>query len=164
MVAERVLKDVMSQYNKPELMRVVEEAGLELPTSLRAKDVIRAIIAHLHTIDLGNASDVVLEFAVTAEIINAAGEYLEEVSEEVENTGQEIIADLADELPRCWGKADLERKDPACARCKIFEYCSDRRLKIRPACFGKLFDLREPECQACLEAPYCKIQREKDQV
>lgn len=87
------------------------------------------------------------------EIITAE-EDTSDVALSVVEDGDSIIVDGKKYTkPDCFTRA--EERDPACRKCPVFKLCLEQRIKLRPPCFGKLYQANHEECKACLERLPC---------
>jgi len=153
MVAE--IKSVYSQFKKEELISIAVELGLEVSDDVRSKELVSAIYKDIDTnglpdTDDKSCSDAMFEFLVTAEYIDDNGNVLTEQKEDEE---EEEVPE--DRLPKCFTYAD--ERDPSCQRCRVFDRCMKERIKLRPICYGKLYDSRDEQCKICLEALPCSL-------
>ena len=55
--------------------------------------------------------------------------------------------------PHCFGWHD--EADPPCRKCAVRAECIAKQHKVRPECFGELYDSSHPECKACLDNSQC---------
>lgn len=148
------LREIYSQFKKDELLSVAAELGLKISQEIPIRAVTQAIIDDLTENgipeDLGEVSDTLYQFLVVAEYIDDDGNILEEEEENEES--DEVEEDVPDWL--CFGYADS--RDPACNKCTLYSRCTQVRISNRPECFGISYNQNEPECQMCIEAPFCK--------
>ena len=150
--------DVLSQFNKKEIIAVAKELGADVQPDDQKLELVKRLISI--GIRLANSDDSTLELSETAVALLVTAEVIDEEGNPLikEEDGSDDV-ELPDNLPQCWGYAD--EKDPACGKCLVFKPCTKLRIERRPQCFGQLFDKHAPECIACLEAPFCKIEVEK---
>jgi len=139
-------KTVYTQFQKRELISIVEEMGLDIQLDTRASDIVAAIYRDIDENGVPDTdddmSDLLLEFLVAAEYVDENGNVLVEQKEDDD--------DDEDSVP------DDER-DPSCKRCKVFNRCMKMRINARPDCYGKLYEVRDEQCKVCLEALPCSI-------
>lgn len=151
------INDVLSQFSKKEIMSVAKELGLDAQPDDQKVQLVNEIVRLGTRLSNDPNSDVdiselAVSMLVTAEVIDEEGNPL--VKEEDDSD-----VELPENLPECWGYAD--DKDPACGKCIVMKQCMKLRISRRPQCFGELFSVHAPECIACLEAKFCKIEVER---
>ncbi len=160
-MAETLEKDIYTQFSKKELIDVAREleisvAGNETTRSL-ASIILKDLDENGIPENLDEISDGLFELLVTADFIDEDGNVVES-SEDETAVPQDDIVEM--EIPDwiCFSYADP--RDPACNKCKLYNPCWQKRLTVRPECYGKRYSANEPECQVCIEAPYCKKETE----
>lgn len=156
--------DIASLYrdfSKPELLKICKELELTAQPTENTRKLVDKIVTDIETNGLpepSQSSKLLFEFMLTGEWIDAKGQVPEEGLSEEEI---EVIPTDADQeectqelsKPTCFSLHD--DRDPACRKCKVAADCAKARISSRPACYGKLFDNRTVECQACIEAVFC---------
>jgi hypothetical protein len=162
-----IAKEIYTQFKKQELLGVAKELEISIQGNENTRALSAIILKDLEENgipeDILSVSDIMFELLVTAEYIDEDGNLLEENAETaVEEVPAEAAEVVEQEIPDwiCFSYADP--RDPACNKCNLYDACWIRRIELRPACFGKEYNAGHPECQACLEAPYCKTQKEKE--
>jgi hypothetical protein len=150
---EKAVRDVISQFEKPELLEVAKEFGLEIDPRERSVEItIKAISKLRKLIDDEDfeLSDIAWEFAIAAEVIDENGNVLEVKEQETKKELEPLPANV--KLPECYQIAAANMKDPSCKKCRAFAHCERRRIELRPECFGtKMYDPNNVDCQACIE-------------
>lgn len=154
----KLSKEVYSQFNKQELQKVAKELEISASANETTRNLATAILKDLQENgipeDLAEASDTLYDLLVAAEYIDENGNVLGE--EETVAEGESVSVNLPEmEIPDwiCFSYADP--RDPSCNKCKLYDPCWKKRVEKRPACFGKMYNRSEQECQSCIEAPYC---------
>lgn len=154
---------VQKEFTKREIVKIVRELGMKPDRSIRSAQLITTITDDLLENGIPepqDMSDELFEFLLTIEWINDDGDIIYEEEGGADEEDKEPVVDLDEvDLPACFGFADS--RDPACKRCKVFDLCMKERLSVRPECFGLLFDENHPECQACLEANFCRVESDQ---
>lgn len=163
-VSAKVVSDLVRGFAKAEVMSVAEEMELGLPMEMNSRKMIEAICADIDANgvpDPKTCSTTMMEFLVAAEIITETGDVIieEEHVKEVAVKAVKAVVKTVDEvdmkLPECYGYED--DRDPACISCRVQDACKAERIKNRPACFGKIYDKNDVDCQGCLEAAECAL-------
>lgn len=149
------LKEIYSQFKKSELLDITKELEMSVDASTPITVVTEAILTDIDTNgvpeDLEDISDILFEFLVVAGYIDEEGNILEK--EEVAE--QKTVVEVEEEIPDWICFSYYEVRDPACKVCKLAARCEKARISKRPECFGISYNQHEPECQMCIEAPYC---------
>lgn len=149
------LKDIYSQFKKDELLSVAKELEVNITPEKAIRVVTQTILDDIQANgvpeDISEISDTLFEFLMVAGYIDEDGNILEDEEETTEDT-----VDEEDEVPDwlCYGYADS--RDPACNKCSLMDKCTLVRISNRPECFGIAYAPNEPECQICIEAPFCR--------
>lgn len=156
------------QYTAAELTLIAEELGLA-PTSRwenrRLVDAIRARIEKEgipeppDSEQLSRSQELLEDWLFVAGYTNEDGDIVSDKGAFTEPGGKLDLDSFMQvhgikSKPNCYGFAD--DKDDACAQCPVYRFCASYRVANLPQCFGILFDLNNPECKGCLEAPFCK--------
>ena len=150
-------KDVLSQFNKTELLNIAVELDLDTMPANRVEVMLEAIKEDLDENgipEVDDCTDDMFEFLYVAEYIDKDGDIIED-----DDTEEESDEDI--KLPACFGFAD--ERDPACNQCKVYKTCVTERKAQRPKCYGKMFDKNAEECKYCIDAPACRLQIAKEQ-
>ena len=156
-----MIEDYSSLYRdfmKAELLSIAESLDLDTSSETTSKVLVKRIMQNL--IDEGvpeieECSDLMYQFLVAAEVIDADGNLIEgETIEEADAVAEETSESEAENVPPCYGFED--DRDPACEKCKVQIACRKLRIRQRPPCFGKLFEVNDENCKVCIEAPFCK--------
>lgn len=174
-MTEDYISNLMEQFNKKEILQMSEELGLDNSPSDSMSSVMEAIINDLEENGVPLAedcSDLLNDFLYVAMFVDEDGNLIEiediedeedEEQEEEEKIPKRFDTEKEDEpdkepvednLPECFSFHD--ERDPACRKCKVRELCREERVKMRPACFGKLFQKNNADCEVCLERTFCK--------
>jgi hypothetical protein len=147
-------------FKKDELRDITDELGVE-SDKLTVREMLLAISNNLEEEgipEVEDCSDALFEFLLNSMFIDDDGNILEQAQEvNVDEVIPESEPEAPEEnLPECFTHA--EPRDPACARCIVYDECYVQRLILRPKCFGKLFDVNAEECRNCLEFDACRIE------
>ena len=160
-----VVKEVYTQFKKQELQDVARELEISIKGSENTRALSAIILKDLEENgipeDIQSVSDTMFELLIAAEYIDEDGKLLEDEEALPEEDPVDVVAqDIPDWI--CFSYADP--RDPACNKCRLYDTCWARRIELRTAmeCFGKDYHAGEPECQECLEATYCRTQKEKE--
>ena len=177
---------IMQEFEKSELIEIAKELDLTMSDGQSALIIIEAIRKSLREEGIPaeeDCSDLLDDFLFVAGYIDESGEIIDEdadggelgnVVDSTRITSQDTFVVHTEQgdgvierdthfvvdgkevrKPPCYGFA--EERDPACKRCRVFEYCQKVRMASRPACYGKLFSATDENCNDCLEAASCKI-------
>ena len=161
-----VLRGLMAEFKKSELLEIAKELDLEMSRGVRAPTLISSILKNLD--DEGvpepdDCSDVLWEFLVAAEYIDEDGNLLElEEDDDEKEGGNELQENGVEKIDhKCYGYHDPH--DPACRKCKVSDQCIIKRQAdlLKLECYGLLFDKSDPECGSCIEASGCRKKFEK---
>lgn len=158
MATKDLTREVYSQFSKKELLDVAKELEITATGSETTRSLSAVILKDLEENgipeDLSEVSDALYELLVTAEYIDENGNVIEDETVS-EGESESVAVTVVDEIPDwlCFSYADP--RDPSCNKCKLYDPCWKKRVEKRPACFGKRYDRTDPECQSCIEAPYC---------
>ena len=153
-------KDIYSQFSKKELIAVAQELEIKVAGSETTRSLAAVILKDLEENgipeNIGDISETLVELLQTAEFIDEEGNILEGEEESVAgpvvpDVKVEEVVEIPDWI--CFSYADP--RDPACNKCKLYDPCWNRRVALRPECFGKRYLASDAECQACIEATYC---------
>jgi hypothetical protein len=149
-MVEDNIKDVVSQFSKPEIISIAEELQVDATgkSSIVLIEELIIKIKHLLEEEDVELSDLAYEFAETAEVIDEEGNALE--SEKPKEVVKDVIPANA---PECYIYAAANPADPSCKKCRVLVECQARRILRRPKCFGnpKLYNSKDVECERCLE-------------
>lgn len=150
------LRNIYGKFKKYELQEVAQELDISISGTETTRKLASIVLQDLEENgipeELESISDTLYELLRVAEFIDEDGNVIEYEEQFEEVVQEESSQDIPDWI--CFSYADL--RDPACNRCKLYTRCWDRRLQLRPDCFGKGFNADDPECSVCIEAPYCK--------
>lgn len=142
MITKTELKQILEDYEVRELKTIAKELDLSC-NSKNPTEIVKLVIEDLDT------------NGVPEEYSELLGDFLYSLGYELEEEDEE--APIADEskikIPTCFGFHDPA--EPVCKDCPIAEKCKGQRLKLRPICFGLLFDRTNEECKSCLEFGAC---------
>ena len=151
----RSVREVHKVINKSRLIGIAGELDLDV-SSMNVRQIVLVIANDLEANGIPedqDCSDELYDFLVDADYIDEDGNILEE------QEGDDEVTDVEEEheeedVPECFTYA--EQKDPACARCKLYDACYKERIASRPACFGIHWDMNSEECKICLEFGACR--------
>ena len=144
-----LVKEVMKDFSKEELLGISKELELGLRINTMARDIIQSVLDDLDENGVPedeDCSDLLYDFLV------ATG-YVEDDEEDMEGEYAKGGNEGEIDEPECFGWAD--KRDPACKKCSWLASCVKERVETRPECFGLLFDTTDPECGVCIEASSC---------
>lgn len=160
----KLLRQLLGDFEKKELISIAEELGLTVSKKVRAPTVIKKVFQDLDengVPELDDCSDELYEFLVAAEVIDEEGNIIEKGGTLTETESKDEDSDEEEiRRPECFGFAD--KRDPACKKCSIYENCLMARVASRPSCFAVMFDLNSEECDVCLEGAHCREQQEEN--
>lgn len=149
------VSDLLRDFTKKEIMTVAGELELVIDDTRQVRGARGVVASILHDLEqngvpeMGDSSDLMLEFLVSAEFIDDDGNLLEQAQSTITETETEEVKEH-----KCFGYYDV--RDPACKRCTHESSCSEAREDSRPECFGVMFLLSDPECDSCIEANACR--------
>lgn len=151
---DTVKKDVMSQFDKQELINIADELGLD-GQGKRSIEIVILIdydIKNNGLPEVSSCSDLLAEYLVAAE-------YCDENGDEIKEVTSKDTEDVS--MPECFGLAD--ERDPSCQRCKVLELCKKERIRTRPPCYGTWVK-NDDQCTICIEAASCRMLQENNQI
>ena len=145
---EAVLRDVIEQFSKQELMQIRDELGL---TVVGATMVLaRSIISDLDQNGVPDPkTQLFKDFLVAAEYTDDDGNLIG-----FDGSTEDGAEPATEDLPKCFGFHSPI--DPACQRCPVKPRCQEYLMAHLPSCFGVYFDKTNVDCQGCLVASLCK--------
>lgn len=157
--------NIAEEFKNAELVIIAELAGLA-PTSKwgsrKLVDVISKRLKEQGIPKLTGKSPEDMElfddYLYVAGFTDGEGNVQADVGggKEQKQTLEEFMAERKlTQKPDCFGFAD--DRDPACKRCALYNYCAEEHIASLPACYGELYLANDPECGACMEAPFCKL-------
>lgn len=156
-----MIEDYSSLYRdfmKAELLSIAESLGLDTTSETTSKVLVKRIMQNLvdeGVPEIDQCDDLMYQFLVAAEMIDINGNLIEgETAEETDAITEEPSESESENVPPCYGFED--DRDPACGKCRVQIACRKLRIRQRPPCFGKLFEVNDENCKVCIEAPFCK--------
>lgn len=148
-------RDIAKRFGKDTLLGMAEELGLEVDVGRHVYKLVDDLIDDLETNGLPDeeVSDALWDFMVASGFIDEDGNELYRESSGDDEGGD---ADDKDDVTewKCFGM--LDENDPACRRCKGRERCLEKRISVRPSCFGRMYDAENDDCADCVHWKYCQ--------
>lgn len=155
------LSKLHTLFSKDELVSISQE--LDIAITGNTRELVKRIYDDLMANGIvdGDVSEELMSFMFEAGLIDEDGNTIEQVATGGDQQPQRVSANIGlvegdpQDAPPCYGAAD--DRDPGCRRCKLMKLCIDKRISIRPPCFGNSFLMSSEECMVCIEAYNCSV-------